>query len=104
MASEAGFRYPAAITVDLHTRLTPNQWEVELGQSYEGRLWDVVFLASFAARNAVKADQSQFEASQFEVEQYPPHITHRNTLKLWIAVGPGDEGEPVITIGFPQDF
>ena len=104
MASEAGFRYPAAITVDLHTRLTPNQWEVELGQSYEGRLWDVVFLASFAARNAGKADQSQFEISILEAEEDPPYYTHHSILKLWIVVGPGDKGEPVITIGFPQDF
>ena len=104
MASEAGFRYPAAITVDLHTRLTPNQWEVELGQSYEGRLWDVVFLASFAARQAGGADQSQFEVSLLKADEEPPHSTHRSTLKLMIVVGPGDEGEPVITIGFPQDF
>jgi DNA repair protein RadC len=104
MASEAGFRYLTAITADLHARLTPNQWEVDLGQSYEGRVWDVVFMASFAALHAGKADQSQFEASLFEVDQDPPHITHRSTLKLWIAVGPGDQAEPVITIGFPEDF
>ena len=104
MASEAGFRYPTAITGDLHIRLTPNQREEDLGQSYEGRLWDVVFLASFAARQAGVVNQCQFEVSLFEVEEVPPHISHRNNLKLWIVVGPGDEGEPVITIGFPEDF
>ena len=59
MASEAGFRYPTAITADLHARITPNEREKELGQSYEGRLWDVVFLASFAARRSGTQDQMQ---------------------------------------------
>ncbi len=104
MALEAGFRYPTAITADLHTRLTPNEREKALGQSYKGRLWDVVFLAFFAARQASGVDQSQFEVSLFEAEATPPNFTSRSTLRLWVVVGPGDQGEPVITIGFPEDF
>ena len=40
----------------------------------------------------------------FEADEAPPHRTHRRTLSLWMVVGPGDQGEPVITIGFPEDF
>jgi hypothetical protein len=104
MAREAGFRYPTAITADLHVRITSNEREKALGQSYEGRLWDVVFLASFAARRAGQVDRCSFEVSLFEAEAAPPHRTHRRTLSLWMVVGPGDQGEPVITIGFPEDF
>ena len=104
MASEAGFRYPTAITADLDARITPNEREKTLGQSYEGRLWDVVFLASFAARQAGTQDRCSFEVGLFEADETPPHSTHRSTLMLWIVVGPGDQGEPVITIGFPEDF
>ena len=104
MASEAGFRYPTAITADLHARITLNEREKALGQSYEGRLWDVVFLASFAARQTGTQDRCSFEASLFEAEAAPPHRTHRRTLSLWMMVGPGDQGEPVITIGFPENF
>ena len=104
MASEAGFRYPTAITADLHARITPNEREKALGQSYEGRLWDVVFLASFAARRSGTNDRCSFEVSLFEADEAPPHRTRRSTLKLWMVVGPGDQGEPVITIGFPEDF
>jgi hypothetical protein len=75
-----------------------------LGQSYEGRLWDVVFLASFAARRSGTQDRCSFEVGLFEAEVAPPHRTHRRTLLLWMVVGPGDQGEPVITIGFPEDF
>jgi DNA repair protein RadC len=104
MASKAGFRYPTAITADLHARISPNDREKALGQSYEGRLWDVVFLASFAARRVGMADRGSFDVSLFEAEAAPPHRTRRNNLKLWMVVGPGDQGEPVITIGFPEDF
>ena len=104
MASEAGFRYPTAITADLDARLTPNDREQSLGQSYDGRLWDVLFLASFAARKLGRADRGSFEVSLFEAEANPSHRTHRRTLSLWMVVGPGDQGEPVITIGFPEDF
>ena len=69
MASEAGFRYPTAITTDLHARTTPNERERALGQSYEGRLWDVVFLASFAARQSGTQDRCSFEVSLFEADE-----------------------------------
>ena len=104
IAMEAGFRYPIAITADLHARITPNEREKALGQSYEGRLWDVLFLASFAARRVGMADRGSFEVSLFEADEAPPHRTHRRTLPLWMVIGPGDQGEPVITIGFPEDF
>jgi hypothetical protein len=104
IASEAGFRYPVAISADLHARITPNEREKALGQSYEGRLWDVVVLAVFAARLAGLADRVSFEVSLFEAEVAPPHRTHHNTISLWMVVGPGDQGEPVITIGFPENF
>ncbi|MDI6696232.1 MAG: DNA repair protein RadC [Anaerolineales bacterium] len=104
MAGEAGFRFPTAITADLHARITPNEREKALGQSYDGRLWDVVFLASFTARRLSMADRGSFDVSLFEADDAPPHRTHRRTLSLWMVVGPGDQGEPVITIGFPEDF
>jgi hypothetical protein len=34
----------------------------------------------------------------------PLHRTHHATLSLWMVIGPGDQGEPVITIGFLEDF
>jgi hypothetical protein len=37
MAREAGFRFPTAITADLHASITPNERENAMGQSYEGR-------------------------------------------------------------------
>ncbi len=104
MAAEANFRYPTAISADLHARITPNEREKALGQSYEGRLWDILFMAFITVLRQRSADQASFEVGLFEAEADPPHHTHRSTLKLWMVVGPGDQGEPVITIGFPEDF
>jgi DNA repair protein RadC len=104
MAKEAGFRFPTAITADLHTRITPNEYEKALSQSYDGRLWDVVFLASYAARQAGMADRANFDVGLFEADNAPPNLTHNQILSLWVVVGPGDNWEPVITIGFPENF
>ncbi len=104
MAREAGFRFPTAITADLHARLTPNEREKALGQNYDGRLWDVLFLAALSGRKVGFSDRAGFEVSLFEANDASPLRTHRRTLSLWVVVGPGDDGEPVITIGFPEDF
>ena len=104
MAAEANFRYPTAITADLHARITPNEREKSLGQSYEGRLWDILFMAFITVLRQRSADQASFEVGLFEAEADPPHHARRSILKLWMVVGPGDQGEPVITIGFPYNF
>jgi hypothetical protein len=86
----------------LDIRPTPNEREQSLGQSYDGRQWDVLFMAFFTARRLGRADRGLFQVSLFEAA--PPYRTHRSTLSLWMMIRLGDQGEPVITIGFPQDF
>jgi DNA repair protein RadC len=104
MAREAGFKFPTAISTDLHARLEPNKAEKAWGQSYEGRLWDVLWMASLGARKAGRTDRVSFQVILAEVDERHPRKTRQNTLTLWCVIGPGDQGEPVITIGFPQDF
>ena len=102
-AREAGFRYHTVITADLHADLTPNRREHSFGQSYEGRLWDVLFVASLAARRTIWDNQTAFSVSQAVCPGERGRLRRRN-LHLWIVIGPGDHGEPVITIGFPENF
>lgn len=65
-----------------------------------GRAHDVLFMVSLAARAARQTDES--------LKAFSVLVTNRqgqkNKLDLFIDIGPGDEGEPVITIGFPEDF
>jgi hypothetical protein len=66
-------------------------------------VWDVLWMASLGARKARRTDRVSFQVILVEVDDRHPRKT-KNTLTLWCVIGPGDQGEPVITIGFPQDF
>lgn len=103
MAREAGFRHPTVITADLHAVLTPNARERAYGQSYAGRLWDVLFLAALTARRSIWGSQAVFDVRMAVCPNNHGRL-HRRSLHLWVVVGPGDDHEPVVTIGFPQDF
>jgi len=91
MAKEAGFVCPVAITQALHARLTPG--EEDKGQDYDGRLWDVLFVAAMTARR----NRGDFAIILFEAKR-------RRVIDLRLDVHPGDQYEMVATIGFPDDF
>lgn len=97
-ALEAGFRFPVAVTAALMAAVEtiPQQYSHE---DIEARLWDVLWMASLAARRA-KPGCSRIA---FEVIL---HIegTRRKYQALILDIGPGDTPELVITIGFPADF
>ena len=74
-------------------------------QSESGRLWDVVWMASRAIRAGLRRGHDGRDPILFQVLRIPrdgrgvrPRLT---TLKL--QVGPGDRGEPVITVMLPGE-
>jgi hypothetical protein len=74
-------------------------------QSESGRLWDVVWMASRAIRAGLRRGHDGRDPILFQVLRIPrdgrgvrPRLT---TLKL--QVGPGDQGEPVITVMLPGE-
>jgi hypothetical protein len=97
-ALEAGFRFPVAATAALMGAIEtiPRQYSHE---DREGRLRDVLWIASVSARKA-KPGCSRIA---FEVIL---HIegTKKQHQTLIFDIGPGDTPAPVITIGFPADF
>lgn len=82
IAREAGFRFPTSITADLHARLTPNEREKTLGQSYDGRLGDVLFLAALSGRKVGFSDRAGFEVSLFEADRIE-HTDARSPCGWW---------------------
>jgi hypothetical protein len=103
-AKEVGFKLQVAITEMLHNRLTPAKADEAIGQNYADRLWDVLWLAAFTIKLADRGtDAVAFTVSQQEVEAkngQPQNVD----LPLWAVCGPGDKCEPVVTIGFLEDF
>ncbi len=104
MARDAGFKWPVALTAAAWSDCVA--WsdadnERQVYQDQSGRLWDVLFMASFAVRTANNANRQL----QFDLRRIPRNgrstTSQRLTLKL--ILGPGDGGEPVITIMLPGE-
>ena len=102
-AAEAGFR--------LHTVLTRAAWEQcvawseednkrQVYQDESGRLWDVLWMAYFAACRNGSASELLYEF-RCVPRDGRGRLPQRKILKLHI--GPGDAGEPVITIMLPNE-
>lgn len=103
-SKEVGFKLPVAITEALHNRLTPTKADASLGQDYDGRLWNVLWLAAFTIKlGDPGTDTVTFTLEQMEVEAKSSQ-PQRVDLRLRVVCGPGDEGEPIVTIGFREDF
>ena len=104
MAREAGFRWPVALTAGAWADCVA--WddadsELQTHQDQSGRLWDVLFMAAYAARANANAGRELL----FELYRVPRdgQATQAELTTLKLVVGPGDEGEPVITILLPNE-
>jgi len=103
MSREAGFRWPVAITAGAWADCVA--WddadsERQTYQDQSGRLWDVLFMAAYAARANANAGSELL----FELYRVPRdgEATEAELTKLKLVVGPGDDGEPVMTILLPN--
>ena len=97
MAKEAGFKIPVAVTGNLWDAwITPPAEMEDCGQSATGRLWDVLHMLK------VNATHSKDRRLKYEVlfQNTPRRLT---TVELISAIGPDDNGEPVITVMLPED-
>ena len=104
MAQEAGFRWPVALTATAWMSCVAWNETDSMSQVYQdqsGRLWDVLYMAAHAVRRQTRARDTLL----FRLYRVPrdgdarrPEIT---TLKL--VIGPGDAGEPVVTILLPGE-
>ena len=100
-AREAGFRIPVAITITAWNDCVA--WKEidskrQTAQDESGRLWDLVWMAYVAVRNA-KGDHCPF---QFYRIPRDGRSTKHRLATLHMHIGPGDDGEPVITLLVPN--
>jgi hypothetical protein len=109
-AREAGFRFPVAMTSaawadtvgwsDDDERRKPEG----TGQDEAGRLWDVLWMAKHyvAAANRAGRNTDRVAVQLLRVPREGRGVRPRKAA-LILRVGPGDAGEPVITITLPDE-
>ena len=94
LAREAGFVFPVALTETLyHGYIVPALDLVAEGQSIQGRLWDLLFVLRFAIAKARDTDTILFKVLFLMSPGSTPV-----PIDLKAVCGPGDDGEPVLTI------
>ena len=98
-AREAGFKYPVARAAAPRSRCV----EVPPGvvcQDEAGRLWDVLTMLRVAAgRPSDDPHELRFAVHvRNDNRERPPPL-----VRLKALCGPGDQGEPVITIRMPDE-
>ena len=96
IAKEAGFKVPVAVTTALYNRyLVPTERQKNKGQDTDGRVWDMLMLLNMRCREN-KDDTIYFSASM----QMDSGVKR---LEMKAMIGPGDHGEPIITIMLPNE-
>lgn len=102
MAREAGMPLPTAITRAVYARLTPSEEEAAHGQDFPGRLWDLLNILMYSARRNPNTDTLPFYFLMQEMSK--TKRMHQVQVHVIAKLHGGDEGEPVVTIGYPEDF
>jgi len=104
MAKGAGLTWPVAVTSAAWADCvawTENDSDRQVHQDESGRLWDVLFMAS----HAVRTKASSGDRLLYQLYRVPRdgRSTKAELTTLKLIVGPGDQGEPVITILLPNE-
>ena len=104
LAKEAGFNTPVALTDAVwHDCVSwcDEDSSRQIHQDQTGRLWDVLYMAAYA----IRADKAVSNPLLYQFYRVPRDgvATKAKLITLKIVIGPGDAGEPVITILLPQE-
>ena len=97
LVREAGIKIPLAMTATAFGEAVASidGGDLPAGQSWKGRLWDVLMLL----RVAIRKSGGQTDRVHFQVSvDVDGTGQHNKTVSLWSLVGPGDTAAPVMTI------
>ncbi|WP_199827735.1 DUF6573 family protein [Streptomyces specialis] len=104
MAREAGLRVPVALSAAAYADCVA--WSEEddtrkgTCQDEAGRLWDVLAMTRYAMRRSGRSSRCVVEL--YRVPRHGPARAARRAL-LVASMGPGDTGEPVLTVELPDE-
>lgn len=103
---EAGFKWPVALTREVWDQYVqwPKGHKKNCPQDEAGRLWDVLWMGNSAIRSTSLRVET-IDESTLVYALYVVPFTGRGTkpriAHLKLVCGPGDDGEPVVTIMLP---
>jgi hypothetical protein len=105
ICAEAGIKFPVAMTIAAFAK-TVSELDTPLPpcQDISGRLWDVLTMLRLAAKRG--GEEIRFLVTVVNwvcVGGKRINRTKRETVILKALCGPGDNGEPVITIMLPDE-
>jgi hypothetical protein len=98
-AKEAGFKFPVALTAAVWAKCVVVPSRVQY-QDEAGRLWDVLMMLRFAIRGSTDGAR---------LVRFGVHVRNDNRdrtpplVRLKALCGPGDRGEPVVTVMLPDE-
>lgn len=98
MAKECGFRIPVAVTIALWDGFIVPPEDLKYCQDSDDRAWDVLN----CLRNAVARSKGDSNIVRFSTLFQMTEKEHQET-KLKAICGPGDDGNPVITVMLPKE-
>ncbi|OPY44060.1 MAG: hypothetical protein A4E42_01095 [Methanoregulaceae archaeon PtaU1.Bin222] len=102
IVNDAGIKVKVAVTRTVwDDYLAPDYLQDLPGQSMEGRTWDLLWMFGCAARRSRHTSTIQYRVL-FATLKESGSITTDDVL-LKAVCGPGDHGEPVITIMLPWE-
>lgn len=104
-SKEAGITFPVAYTVGLSEFVEPEDIADMPGQSREGRLWDLLCMFRMAVKTSKNpSDRLSYKVIfQMRKQIHNRKITVPETITVYAICGPGDNGEPVITLMLPGE-
>ena len=99
IVNEVGFKLPVVLTSAVWADCVvwnEDDSRQQVHQDQSGRLYDVLFMAAFAIRtSAVSSDRLLYELYRVPRDGYS---TEAKSVTLKLIIGPGDHGEPVMTV------
>ncbi len=100
LMADVGIVFPVCLTDSVYSGyINPSNLADMPGQSVEGRMWDLLWML----RVSIKAGDSRGDRLNYSVLFQMEPGKEPVSVDLISVCGPGDQGEPVITIMLPGE-
>ncbi|MFP4345919.1 MAG: DUF6573 family protein [Anaerolineales bacterium] len=107
MAREAGFKWPVAVSAAVWHLIEDIPPRFAKLESVKGRLWDVLWMARCAIKppkiEGLVLPEPHHDDPYRLLYSLILHHGNRTYARLKLLTGPGDDGEPVVTILLPDE-